>query len=55
MQPLLFYLTEALFYAINPRMPDARPLPAQLQPVRLVALFTSVFVGMFALGQVLTS
>ena len=54
-QPLLFYLTEALFYAINPRMPDARPLPAQLQPVRLVALFTSVFVGMFALGQVLTS
>ena len=53
-QPVLFYLTEALFYAVNPRMPDARALPAQLQPVRLVALFTSVFVGVFALGQILT-
>jgi len=51
--PVLFYVTEALFYAVHPRMPDGKPLPKDLEPLRIVAMFTSVFFSVFALGQLL--
>ena len=53
--PVLFYITEALFYAVNPRMPDGKPLPKDLEPLRIVAVFTSVFFSLFALGQLLST